>query len=269
MHAVTNVYRSRELLWNLTLRELRTKYRRSFLGWAWSMLNPLSQILIYGFVFGTLFNATAPVGVPSGLDNFALYLLCGLLPWNFFGLVTSLGLGAISVNSGLVRRVAFPREVLVFSNVLHACVQFSIEMVLLLIVMTIAGSNFLAWLPVVVLTSMLLAIFATGLAMALSVLAVYFRDVSYLWAIVIQVWFFATPIVYPPSLLEARAPGWVNNVLKLNPMNGFVETYRRLLYDAGSPGLPTFLGLVITSFASLAIGWAIFNRMSRRLPEEV
>ena len=87
------------------------------------------------------------LGVPSGLDNFALYLLCGLLPWNFFGLITSLGLGAVSVNSGLVRRVAFPREVLVFSNVLHACVQFSIEMTLLFIVLLIAGSPFLPWLP--------------------------------------------------------------------------------------------------------------------------
>jgi ABC-2 type transport system permease protein len=269
MHAVTDVYRSRELLWNLTLRELRTKYRRSFLGWAWSMLNPLSQIIIYGFVFGTLFNATAPTGDPSGLDNFALYLLCGLLPWNFFGLITSLGLSSISVNSGLVRRVAFPREVLVFSNVLHACVQFSIEMVLLLIVMLIAGSPFLPWLPLVVVTSILLAVFATGLAMALSVLAVYFRDVSYLWAILIQVWFFATPIVYSPSLLEEQAPEWINNVLKLNPMNGFVEMYRRLLYDAAAPGWRTMLGLVAISLVSLVLGWMIFHRMSRRLPEEV
>ena len=196
MHPVTDVYHSRELLWNLTLRELRTKYRRSFLGWAWSMLNPLSQIIIYGFVFGTLLGGTAPIGVPSGLDNFALWLLCGLLPWNFFSLVTALGLGAISANAGLVRRVAFPREVLVFSNVLHACVQFSIEMSLLFIVLLIAGSPFLIWLPLVVLTSVLLAMFATGIALALSVLAVYFRDVSYLWAILIQVWFFATPIVY-------------------------------------------------------------------------
>lgn len=269
MHAVTDVYRSRELLWNLTLRELRTKYRRSFLGWAWSMLNPLSQILIYGFVFGTLFNATAPIGEQSGLDSFALYMLCGLLPWNFFGLITSLGLGAISANAGLVRRVAFPREVLVFSNVLHACVQFTIEMALLLIVLLIAGSPFLVWLPLVVLTSVLLALFATGLALALSVLAVYFRDVSYLWAILIQVWFFATPIVYPPSLLDARAPEWVRNILKLNPMNGFVDVYRRLLFDAAGPGWKTMVGLVVISLAALSIGWMIFHRMARQLPEEV
>ncbi len=269
MHPVTDVYHSRELLWNLTLRELRTKYRRSFLGWAWSMLNPLSQILIYSFVFGTLLGGIAPIGVPSGLDNFALWLLCGLLPWNFFSLVTGLGLGAISANSGLVRRVAFPREVLVFSNALHACVQFSIEMSLLLIILLLAGSPFLSWLPLVILTSVLLAVFATGIAMALSVLAVYFRDVSYLWAIVIQVWFFATPIVYPPTLLKEQAPTWVYNILKLNPISGFVSVYRRLLYDAGAPGWRTMVGLTVISFVSLSIGWAIFHRMSRRLPEEV
>ncbi len=269
MHVINDVFRSRELLWNLTLRELRTKYRRSFLGWAWSMLNPLSQILIYGFVFGTLLGGTPPVGDPSGLENFALYLLCGLLPWNFFNLITSLGLGAISANAGLVRRVAFPREVLVFSNVLHACVQFAIEMSLLAVVLLIAGSPFLPWLPVVILTSVLLAIFATGVAMALSVLAVYFRDMSYLWTILVQVWFFSTPIVYPPALLEANAPSWLYNILRLNPINKFVEVYRRCLYDAGAPGWKTLVALVAISFVSLVAGWMIFNRMSRRLPEEV
>lgn len=269
MRAVTDVYRSRELLWNLTLRELRTKYRRSFLGWAWSMLNPLSQILIYGFVFGTILGGSAPIGVPSGLENFALFLLCGLLPWNFFNLITSLGLGSISANAGLVRRVAFPREVLVFSNVLHACVQFAIEMTLLFVALLVAGSPFLRWLPVVLFTSLLLAVFATGIAMALSVLAVYFRDMSYLWTIIVQVWFFSTPIVYPPTLLEEKAPTWVYNILRLNPISKFVEVYRRCLYDGGAPGWAGMLLLVAFAAASLVIGWTIFARMSRRLAEEV
>jgi ABC-2 type transport system permease protein len=269
MHAVASVYQSRELLWNLTLRELRTKYRRSVLGWAWSMLNPLATVAIYGFVFGVLFNAQAPVGDPSGLTGFAYFLLCGLLPWNFFALVNSFGLSAISSNAGLVRRVAFPREVLVFSNVLHACVQFTIEMTLLGIVLLIAGSPFLPWLPVVILTSALLAVFGSGFALGLSVLAVYFRDMNYLWAIVLQVWFFATPIVYAPSLVEEQTPDWLFDVLRLNPMNGFVEVFRACLYDATAPGWRTMLGLVVASFISLAAGWAIFRRFSRRLPEEV
>jgi ABC-2 type transport system permease protein len=148
-------------------------------------------------------------------------------------------------------------------------VQFSIEMTLLLVILLVAGSPFLPWLPVVILTSILLAIFATGLALALSVLAVYFRDMSYLWAIVTQVWFWATPIVYPPSLLEAEAPAWINTVLKFNPMNGFIEVYRTCLYDAAAPGVTTMLGLAVISFVSLLIGWTIFARMTRRLPEEV
>lgn len=269
MNSLKRVFDSRELLWNLTLRELRTKYRRSLLGWAWSMLNPLATVAIYSFVFGVLFESNAPVGDPSGLKGFAYFLLCALLPWNFFSLITSLGMGAISANSGLVRRVAFPREVLVFSNVLHACVQFAIEMGLLAIVLLIAGSPFLPWLPVVILISVLLAIFASGFALALSTLSVYFRDITYLWTIFIQVWFFLTPVVYAPSVVQDRAPAWANDILRLNPMSAFVNTYRELLYDATAPSLPRLGAMVVAAFASLALGWAVFNRMGRRLPEEV
>ncbi len=269
MKSLKRVFDSRELLWNLTLRELRTKYRRSLLGWAWSMLNPLATVAIYSFVFGVLFESNAPVGDPSGLTGFAYFLLCALLPWNFFSLITNLGMGAISANSGLVRRVAFPREVLVFSNVLHACVQFSIEMGLLAIVLLIAGSPFLPWLPVVILVSLLLAIFASGFALALSTLSVYFRDITYLWTIFIQVWFFLTPVVYAPSVVKERAPDWANDILRLNPMGAFVNTYRDLLYDATAPSLPRLAAMVVAAFVSLSLGWMVFNRMGRRLPEEV
>ena len=119
---------SRELLWNLTLRELRSKYRRSFLGWSWSLLNPLALVAIYGFVFGVVFGAEAPVGNPSGLTTYALYLLTGLLPWSFFGLVTGLGLSSLIGNAGLVRKVAFARETLVFSQAIFGFVQHCIEM---------------------------------------------------------------------------------------------------------------------------------------------
>ena len=147
MKAVLRVVAARELLWNFTLRELRTKYRRSVLGWSWSMLNPLATVAIYGFVFGVLFDATPPKGDPSDLENFALFMLCGLIPWNFFSLMNNLGMGAISANAGLVRRVAFPREILVFANVLHAGVQFLIELGLLCVVLLIAGSPLLAMAP--------------------------------------------------------------------------------------------------------------------------
>jgi ABC-2 type transport system permease protein len=271
MKAVAAVFSARELLWNFTLRELRSKYRRSFLGWTWSMLNPLATVGIYWFVFGLVFRAPPPLGDPSGIHSFALFLLCGLIPWNFFSLICNLGMGSIAANAGLVRRVAFPREVLVFANVLHACVQVAIELTLLCIVMVIAGSPLLPWLPLILLTAMLLAVFGAGFALALSALSVYFRDMGYLWSIAIQVWFFATPIVYLPSYVSDHEdiPSWVVTVLEANPMAGFIRVFRRLLYDGGAPGAITYLGVTVTAFVTLALGWMIFTRLEPRFAEEV
>ena len=269
MGPIAGVIASRELLWSLTQRELRTKYRRSFLGWAWSMLNPLANVAIYGFVFGILFGLTAPSGENSGLTNFAYFMLCALLPWNFFSLVINLGMGSISANSGLVRRVAFPKEVLVFSNVAHALVQFGIELGLLIIILLLAGSPLLLYLPVTVMLSVLLAIFASGFALALSTLSVYFKDLNYLWTIVMQVWFFLTPIVYPPELLQRELPIWTQNLLRLNPMVHFSAAFRDTLYHGTMPSLMRMTGLVFVSAITLAGGWLIFRKSARRLAEEV
>jgi ABC-2 type transport system permease protein len=272
MNAVAAVFSARELLWNFTLRELRSKYRRSFLGWAWSMLNPAAMVATYWFVFGVVFPRTdPPLGDPSDLQSYALFLICGLIPWNFFALTSGLGLGSISSNAGLVRRVAFPREILVFANVLHACVQFAIELTLLTAIFVIVGSPVLPWLPLILLTAVLLAIFSAGFALALSALSVYFRDMGYLWAIGIQVWFFATPILYPPSYVSEHEdiPGWLVTLLQANPMAGFVRVFRRLFYDGGAPGAITYLGVTATAFVSLALGWMIFARLAPRFAEEV
>lgn len=269
MNAVAAVVASRELLWSLTQRELRTKYRRSFLGWAWSMLNPLANVAIYGFVFGVLFGATAPVGENSGLTGFVYFLLCALLPWNFFSLTVNLGMGSIAANSGLVRRVAFPREVLVFSNVLHAVVQFGIELALLMVILTTAGSPLITQIPVVLILVLFLAMFAAGFALALSTLSVYFRDLTYLWAIVIQVWFFITPVVYGPEVIKSNVPEWGQNLLRLNPMVHYVSAFRDALYHASFPGITKMAVLLCTSLLSLLAGWSVFTRLGRRLPEEV
>jgi ABC-2 type transport system permease protein len=269
MSTLAQLHSSRELLWNLTLRELRTKYRRSVLGWAWSMLNPLATVAIYAFVFGKLLGAQAEKGDPSGLDSFALFLLCGLLPWNFFALVQNLGMGALIGNAGLVRKVAFPREVLVLAQVGHGMVQFGIEMLLLAVVLVIAGSPIIPWIPVTILLMLMLAAFAAGLALALSAIGVYFRDLPYLWTIVLQVWFFATPIVYPPSLLAEQLPSWANQLLSYNPMARYCAAFRRTLYDGTAPGWLSMLALATMSAVMLFVGWKIFERLSVRFAEEL
>ena len=266
---IKRVAASHELLWNLTLRELRTKYRKSVLGWGWSMLNPLATAAIYSFVFGVLFRAEAPAGENSGLTIFALYLLCGILPWNFFMLVTGTGMQSILANAGLVKKVAFPREVLVFANSLHGIVQFSIEMGLLTVALLIAGSIFLPWIPIVLVQISLLALFATGIGLGLAAANVYFRDLGYLWQIFSQVWFFATPIVYTEATFRDRVPAVIETVLQWNPMSIFVRGFRRSMYDSAFPGWDNLAACAIVAVVSMVLGWSLFTRLSRRFAEEL
>jgi len=270
MSGPQRVFESRELLLALTLRELQTKYRGSFLGWSWSLLNPLVTLAIYGFVFGIIFGAQAPIGENSNLTGFAWFLLCAIIPWNFFAVVNSVGLTSVTDNSALVRRVAFPREILVFSNVVFALVQFGIELALLsTILLVIAGAPILPYVPLAALLGVALAIFSSGIALALACIAVYFRDVKYLWTNAIQIWFFLTPVVYPPSLAESKLPIWAQTVLQINPMVHFVGAFRDLLYHAQIPDIQRIGAVLLSTSGSLIIGWSVFNRLSPRLPEEV
>jgi ABC-type polysaccharide/polyol phosphate export permease len=266
---LTELRRSQNLLWNLTLRELRSKYRRSFLGWAWSMLNPLSNMVIYWFVFGVVFGATAPEGNPSGIQVYALYLLTGILPWGFFALVTNLGLGSLLGNSGLVKKVYFAWETLVFAQVIFSFVQFCIEMTLLCVALLIVGSPIAPWIPVAFLLMLLLAVYAAGFALALSTLAVYFRDLRYLWTIIIQVMFFATPIIYTPDKIAGKVPPILEFILHWNPMAVFVLSFRHLLYSGRAPEWGHIAYLVAASIVAFVGGWTIFVKQSRRLAEEL
>jgi ABC-2 type transport system permease protein len=157
----------------------------------------------------------------------------------------------------------------VLANVGHAGVQFGIELGLLCLVLAVVGTGLLPWLPVVLLTVVLLALFATGFALALSALAVYFRDLTYLWAIATQVWFFATPVVYPPQLITDNAPGWLATMLQQNPTYRFVDVLRDMLYHGQAPSWTSLGALALWSLGSLTVGWAVFTRLARRMPEEV
>ena len=233
------------------------------------MLNPLSNMLIYWFVFGVVFGATAPVGDPSGIQVYALYLLAGILPWGFFSLVTNLGMGSLLGNASLVRKVYFARETLVFAQVIFSFVQFCIEMSLLCIALIIAGSPILPWIPVVFFMMLLLAVFSSGIALALSASAVYFRDLRYLWTIIIQVLFFATPIIYPPDRLDGRLSRPLELIFTWNPMAVFVQSFRHMLYSGTSPEWGHLGYLTIVSAVSLVAGWLGFVSLSRRIAEEL
>jgi ABC-type polysaccharide/polyol phosphate export permease len=263
--SLTETLSNRELLWNLTLRELRTRYRRSVLGWAWSMINPLATMVIFTIVFSQVFRAPEPVGEPSGLEAFPLYLLCGLLPWNFFSVSVGASMGGLAANAGLVKKVWFPREVLVVSTTLSLVVSLGIELGVLSVALIIAGNMVIPWLVPLTAVVALLVVFTVGMALIFSALNVFYRDVGYLWTILAQAWFYLTPIVYPIEIV----PDWLRQIVSAQPMGGFVVAFHNLLYDLRWPSAGRWLHLVLCATVALAFGQWVFARMSPRFAEEL
>ncbi|MFB2557308.1 ABC transporter permease [Herbiconiux liangxiaofengii] len=276
MNYLKEVFQSRELLANLTLREIRGQYKRTVFGQLWSLANPLAAMVVYTFVFALIFRAKPDVGDPSGLDVFALWLLCGLLPWTFFANVVNTGMGSLLVNAGLVQKVYFTRIVLPVSAVGSIGFNWLFEMAVLLIALSIAGAFVLPWIPMMLVTMVLLAIFATGVALMLAVANVHFRDTQYFMGILLQIWMYLTPIVYPINLIIERSNEvgglfgsniQIVQLYRINPMERFVEVFRSLLYDNRWPELNDFAYCVIWAFVSLVIGVIIFRRNEKGLAE--
>lgn len=271
MSSARELVARRELLWNLTLRELRGRYKRSLLGWAWSLLNPIAFMLIYTFAFSIILNATPAPGDPSGLQSYALFLMCGLLPWSFFSVSVTTSMGAVVANGSLVRKVAFPREHLVISTIIAGLFTLAIELAVLSIALAFAGNVILPWVPVILLVMLLVAVFAAGLALALAAGNVYFRDLTYLWSIVVQGWFFATPIVYDQVLATNRLADKPLLLKAYNnlPLTVVVRMFRNLMYDLRMPRTLDFAVLTGYALVAVLIGWWIFDRAEGRFAEEL
>jgi ABC-2 type transport system permease protein len=265
---------ARELTLNLTLRELRGKYKRSVLGWTWSLLNPLSTMVIFSIIFSVFLKVQPPTGDPSGLHSFALFLLCGLLPWNFFATGTTASMGSLIANSNLIKKVYFPREILVASTVAAVFVAFCVEMAVLGVVLLCFGNMVLPWIPVVVLIMLIEAVFVAGIGLVLSVIDVYFRDTEHFMAIALQALFYSAPIVYPikyvpktADVLGVTIP--VRAIYELNPLVTFVESFRSALYDLRFPPLGDLAYLVGWAVVLLGFGLWVFGKLDRRLAEEL
>ena len=269
MNALADLSQSQDLLVNLTLRELRGKYKRSVLGWSWSLLNPLATMIIFSVVFGRLLKVP-PETSPSGLTNYPAFLLCGLLPWNFLSNTMNGSMLALLGNAGLIKKVYFPRQILVVSTMLALAWSFIIEIVLLSVFLLILGNMVLPWLIPALLVMVLLAVFATGVGLILSVLNVYFRDLQYLVGIGLQLWFYATPIIYPISQVQdSSIPEWMKTAYALNPMVGFVGVFRDLLYNLQFPDWWQVLYVTLWSVGILFVGLAVFRKFEPRLAEEL
>lgn len=274
MTTLAELASSRELMVNLTLRELRGKYKRSTLGWAWSLVNPLATMFMFAIVFRVFLKIQPPVGDPSGLHFFAFFLMCGLLPWNYLANSVSGSMGALLGNANLIKKVYFPRQILVGATVASWLASFLVELAVLAIALVFVGNVALPWLPLVVLLLVLQTLFVFGIGLSLSVLNVYFRDVQHFVAIALQLWFYATPIVYPVSLVPHRAEFAgvgipLRRLYDLNPMVHIVEGYRATLYHLRPPSLGSLAYIALTAAVAMGSGWWLFSRLEGRLAEEL
>lgn len=269
------VIASRELLGNLTRRELRSKYKGTVLGWAWSLINPLATTVIFTIVFAVIMKVTPPVGA-SGIKNYSLFLLCGLLPWNFLATVVQGGQMVLLNNANLINKTYFPRRLLIVAHVAASFVSFIIEMIVLAAIFLAFRVNVLPWIPLVLVFMLLLAVFALGLALALSVANVYFRDVAHFVALFMQLWFYATPIIYPISLISTAESGtsWASHLpltqlYKLNAVVDFVEPVRDMFYGGKWPSPALAAIAVVAAVVTLLLGNKVFRRLEPRLAEEL
>jgi ABC-type polysaccharide/polyol phosphate export permease len=256
----------RNLLYLLSLKELRTRYKKSVLGWAWSLLNPLTQMGIFSVIFLYVFKATPPIGDPSGLKNFPLYFLSGALPFNFFSITVGVAIGSVQGGAGLIKKVQFPHEHLVFSVVVAQFVTLLIELTVLTSALLLAGSMVLPWLPVLLLVLGLLALFTTGLALMMSAANVFYHDINYLWGILSQILFYATPIIYNPATIDVRALKLIANY---GPTGSFITAIHNVVYDLRMPGFGRMAQLTIIGFGTFFLGAWVFNRLSPRFAEEM
>jgi lipopolysaccharide transport system permease protein len=241
----------RELVYFLTWRDVKVRYKQTALGIAWAVMQPLLTMLIFTFIFGRL------AGMKSDGIAYPLFAYAGLLPWTFFAnAVTSSGNSLVG-NANLITKVYFPRLLIPAAAVIAGLVDFAVAFVLLAVLMIYYRVG-LTWnilmLPVLMLLTTLLAV---GVGMWMSALNVKYRDIRYALPFLIQLWFFASPIIYPASIFQ----GW-RWLLALNPMAGLIEGYRAALYGQPFDWLMLALATALT-LALLAYAAFTFRRMEK------
>ncbi len=261
MKLFKDLYDYRELLKSNVKKEIRGKYKGSFLGILWSFVSPLLMTLVYAIVFPFLMRG-------AGYEHYTTFLIIGILPWTWFTTNIAQGTFTIIGNAGIIKKVYFPREILPVSVVTSGVVNFIISCVIMLLFVIFSGIGFsinILFLPLVILAQYL---FTLGIIFITSAINVYIRDLEYIINFLIQMLFYATPILYSADMF-ASAPKWVSTLININPMGIIITSYRDILYWKNLPHLNSLLVVILGSFILCIIGLAIFRKLSKGFAEEV
>ena len=241
----------RPLISELVGRDLKVKYRRSFLGYVWSILNPLLMMVVQTVIFSYMFRSDIP--------NYPVYLICGNTLFTFFNESANMGLTSIIYNAPLIKKVYIPKFIFPLSRVASSFVTMSFSMAAILLVMLVTRSPLhwtilLFWVPLI-----FLFMFCCGMALTLSALTVYFRDMQHLFSILTLGWMYATPIFYPIEQL----PQFAQNLMKLNPMYHYINMFRNLVMYGNVPGPNTWFACAASGAVMLTVGLLVFHKLQR------
>lgn len=257
MKLFKELYQYRELLKSSIKKEFRGKYKKSSLGVLWSFINPLMQLIVYALVF--------PFILRVDTENYTMFLIVTLIPWNFFSTVITQVTPVIVNNSNIVKKVYFPRAILPISIITAGLVNFVIAGILVLIGLFISGIGFsiyILYLPLIMLIQYLLSI---AMALILSSITVYLRDIEYVINVLMLMWFYVTPVLYPSTLI----PSQYQFIYNLNPMTGIINSYRDILYYQSAPRLTSLAVLGLLVLGLLFAGYKIFYKLEKNFAEEM
>ena len=247
----------RELLYFLFVREIKAKYKQTVLGVAWSLLQPLSLMIVFTVVF-SMFARLPSDGVP-----YALFSYCALVPWQFFAGVLGRGVGSLVSNQVLVQKVYFPRELIPLAVVGSAVVDFAIGFSLFVGLLWYYSISWSAVTLLVLPVFLIECMFVVGLIFLLAPMNVFYRDIGFIIPVGIQLLMFATPIIYPLSIVPERfRPYYI-----LNPLAGIIDSYRRILLHNTSPDWPALGAATVISVVVFALGLVYFKRVEFKLAD--
>ena len=252
-----NLYKYREVLKTNIKKEIRGKYKNSFLGVLWSFLNPLLQIAVYALVF--------PFILKNTQDNYVIFLCCGLIPWAFFSTTISRSAFTMVENGNIIKKVYFPREILPISVVTSETVNFLISTIIIIVFVIFGGiglSKYIMLYPIVLLAQYLLLI---AISLIVSSISIYIRDLQHLIGVALQLLFYAAPIVYTPESIPEQFK-WI---LKCNPMTYIISGYRNIFYNQTMIELKPLLILIGCSVVACVIGYIIFNKLQKGFAEQL
>ena len=251
------IYTYRHMLFTLVKQDISGRYKGSFFGFLWTLLNPLLMLAVYSLVFQFVFR--------TGIEHYSVYLFICLMPWNTFANSIAVGTTSVSGNASILKKVYFPREVMPLAVVISNVIQYFLSAIIIFMALLISGVG-ISWtavfLPLIVLVQ---AVFTLGLVMILSAANVYIRDVQYIMNPVMMIWMYACPILYSVDMI----PQQFLSLYMANPMTRIMQAYQSILYNQTMPDLKSLGIVAIVAVVTLIIGWLTFNKLQRRFAEEV